>query len=183
MAFRKLAERQVYRDEALGLRIDTVETPKGQVLSRKVVEYRKSAAVVPVLSDERVLLISHYRHPIGNELWDIPGGIIEPGEDPADSAARELQEETGYAAGKLTKIFRFHPEPAFTDHEIFLYRAEDLIRRERCHEEEIRDCRAFPRDDLTEMLASGAISSSWSVIGLLIHMADAGGQSPWRRRR
>ena len=174
MAFRKLDERRIYRDEVLGLRVDTVETPEGEVLYRKVVEYRKSAAVVPVLPDGRVLLISHYRHPVGKEVWDIPGGMIEPGEDPADSAARELQEETGYTAGKLTKIFQFHPEPAFSDHEIFLYRAEELARREQCREEEICDCGVFSQDDVVDMLAAGTISSSWSVIGLLVYMADVG---------
>jgi len=50
VAFRKLDERRIYRDEVLGLRVDTVETPEGEVLYRKVVEYQKSAAVVPILS-------------------------------------------------------------------------------------------------------------------------------------
>ena len=121
LVFHKVSETRIFRDQMLGLRIDRVVTPDGETISRKVVEYRKSAAVVPVFSNGQVLLVRHYRHPIGKEIWDIPGGTIETAEDPAEAVAyatlacadaAELAPAHGLSAGGGSRMRQMLPVQA-----------------------------------------------------------------------
>src|SRR5215469_1933901 len=104
------ARRTLYQDEILTLREDEVGDGAGHVFVRKVVEYVKAAAVVPLDARGRVLLIRHYRHPIGRAVWDIPGGMIASSEQPDQAAARELAEETGYTSADISLLMKFNPE-------------------------------------------------------------------------
>ncbi len=99
----KVAERRLFRDAFLGLREDVLRTAAGGLLRRKVVEYRAAAAVAPVDERGAVLLVRHYRHPVGRALWENPrrdhrGGRAGP------PLYRELREETGYRAAELVPL-------------------------------------------------------------------------------
>jgi 8-oxo-dGTP pyrophosphatase MutT (NUDIX family) len=165
-----LATKCVYRSDALGLRVDTVAT--GDVpVPRHVVEYRPAcAAVVTEPQRTAVLLIRHYRHPIARYLWELPGGMIERGESPAQAAAREVWEETGVAVRDLRELLSFHPEPAFTDHRIMLFEATADRRPIGLppREHEIEASRWVTIADLPGMIRAGEIASSWTIIGLTI---------------
>ncbi len=69
----------------------------GQPATREVVEHRGAAAIVPLLTDNQVVLVRQYRYPIGLELLEIPAGTLEINETPYQCAMRELTEETGFA--------------------------------------------------------------------------------------
>ena len=168
-AFELRAQEVVYRDHILGLRIDTVAGEDRQTLSRRVVEYVPASAVVAVdESSRRVLLVRQYRHPIRRYLWDLPGGMIGEDETPADCAVRELREETGLAVQRLEPLGRFHPEPAFTDHRIDLFKgmvSPDTASGAR-PEPELDRSAWFEPEDARRMIGTGEISSSWTLIGL-----------------
>lgn len=171
MSFEKLSERTIFRDQFIGLREDILRTPSGQLVPRKVVEYRKAVAVVPVMADGRILVVRQYRHPIGRAIWDLPGGMIEPGEAPADTGARELYEETGYLAASYDQLLRFRPEPAFSNHEIYVLRANEARPCAEPAEEEILGQRLISRQDLPAFITREDVVSSWTVIGLLLIMS------------
>ncbi len=78
--------------------------------------------------DGRVLLVRQWRYGIGAPTLEIPGGMVEAGEDPRDAAGRELFEETGYRAGRLTYLGEVEPNPAFITNRCFTFVAEDLER-------------------------------------------------------
>lgn len=165
------ARRTLYEDDVIALREDEVGDGAGHVLRRKVVEYVKAEAVVPLCPDGRVLLIRHYRYPIGRSVWDIPGGMIEEPERPGQAAARELAEETGYGSPDIRFLMRFNPEPAFADHEISLFRADDIARlpdKPLMPDSEISRSKIFDRDEVFELINMGEITSSWTIIGLLL---------------
>lgn len=104
----------------------------------EVVEHAPAVAVV-VERDGRVLGVRQRRPAIDRETWELPAGLIDPGEEPAQAAARELAEETGLA-GTLTLVTRFWTSPGFTDEQIWLFRASDL---------EAVEAQPDPGEDLT----------------------------------
>lgn len=90
----------------------------------EVVEHAPAVAVI-VEREGRVLGVRQRRPAIDRDTWELPAGLIDPGEAPAQAAARELAEETGLG-GTLDLVTRFFTSPGFTDEEVFLYRASDL---------------------------------------------------------
>ena len=107
------ASERVFEGRIVSLRIDDVRFPDGRETRREVVEHRSAVAIVPLLPDNRVLLVRQWRHPVGEELVEIPAGLLEPGEQPIECAQRELAEETGYNAGRLEPLASFYSSPGF----------------------------------------------------------------------
>lgn len=91
---------------------------------REVVHHPGSAAVVTVTPEGNVVLIRQLREPLREALLEIPAGILDPGEDPRETARRELEEETGYRAERLERLGRVHTSPGFTDEVMHLFVAE-----------------------------------------------------------
>ncbi|HPG25479.1 MAG TPA: NUDIX hydrolase, partial [Myxococcota bacterium] len=91
-------ERRVQKGARFELVTETVDLPNGNRIELDLLPHPGAAAVVPFLDADRVLMIRQYRHATGGEILEIPAGKLDAGEDPADCAARELVEETGYRA-------------------------------------------------------------------------------------
>jgi ADP-ribose pyrophosphatase len=95
-----------------------------------ILEARDWVNVVPVLApaegEQRFLMVRQYRHGANLITTEFPAGLVERGEDPAAAAGRELAEETGYRAGRLTLIGELRPNPAFMNNRCFTFLAEDL---------------------------------------------------------
>jgi len=171
MSFRIVKRQDIYRDDVLGLRQDTVLTPTGTRITRRVFEYQPACAIVLVdPPSERVLLVRHYRHPVERYLWDLPGGMVAPGETSESSIVRELGEETGYTARHLKLMISFHPEPAFSDHRISLFLGviDPTARASGEREPELVNIRWFALKSALELIHSGQVASSWTIIGLLL---------------
>ena len=168
--YTRVATDVIFRDETLGLRRDTVSGSEGALLERKVVEFKPACAVLAISDEREMLLVRHFRYPIGRSVWELPGGMIEPGESAADAAARELCEETGYVAADLRPLLSFHPEPAFTDHRITIFAAQGATASADAppRETEIEDCAWFSLLGVNRMLSDGRIASSWTTIGALL---------------
>ena len=99
----------------------------GGTLVREFVAHPGAVAILAVDAEQRVLLIRQYRHPVRSYLWEIPAGLTDvPGEPRIDAAKRELMEETGYVAGKWTKLTDFMTTPGGNDEVITIFLAEDL---------------------------------------------------------
>lgn len=93
---------------------------------RELVVHPGAVLILPMLSPEKVVLIHNYRFAVLAELLELPAGTLEPGEQPIDCAARELEEETGYAAGHIEPLCKFYTSPGFTDERMYVFLASDL---------------------------------------------------------
>jgi 8-oxo-dGTP pyrophosphatase MutT (NUDIX family) len=126
-----LDRRTIYASGRVGLATWTVRLPDGTVIpDYHVVDYPGEAvAVVPIGDDGRVLLIDHYRVITDTRGWEVPAGGIEPGESVAEAAARELLEETGYAAGEWQPLGRYHPSNGSSNQVFHVTVARGLARR------------------------------------------------------
>ena len=99
--------------------------PTGRVTTREVVEHPGSVAIVGITGDGNVLLLRQSHHTIGRTLLGIPAGTLEPGESPEACARRELTEETGYRADRLTQLASYYTSPGYTDERMTIFHAAD----------------------------------------------------------
>ena len=84
------------------------------------------AQVVPITRQGEIVLVRQYRHGAGRVTLEIPGGLVDPGEDPAETALRECLEETGYRARKAVSLGVVNPNPALFDNRLHAYLATDV---------------------------------------------------------
>lgn len=125
---RRLEGRRVFRGRLLEVFVDRVRLPGGDVAEREVVRHPGAVAVLPLLPGEEgpeVVLVRQYRYAAGEGVWEVPAGTLEPGEEPADCARRELEEETGLRAGALEPLGRIYTSPGFTDEVVHLFVAPE----------------------------------------------------------
>lgn len=118
--------RRVQRGVMLEMVTEEVELPGGRRATLDLIRHPGASAVVPFLSDDEILLIRQYRYAAGGEIYEIPAGKLEPGESPEACALRELEEETGYRAGRLEALGDILTTPGFTDERIHLFAAYEL---------------------------------------------------------
>ena len=160
----------------IGVRRDTITTATGEA-KREIVEHFSAVAVAAV-RDNHVMMIRQYRHGVGRHLWEIPAGLLDiDGEDPADAAARELREETGYTAEHLEPLLQLRPSPGGSDELIRIYRARDVTRApdeefEPSDEEAELLVRWVPVSDVADGVLSGRLTSGTLVTAILAHLAS-----------
>lgn len=166
---KRLASKVVFEGKVLKLRHDQVMLPNGKEASREVVEHPGAVAVVPVTDDGKVLLVRQYRYPVDNVMLEIPAGKLDAGETPENCALRELEEETGYAAGTLKKLSSFYTTPGFSNEILHLYLAGDLRQTEqKLDGDEFLNVEAYSPEEIKTMLADGTINDAKSLVGLLL---------------
>jgi ADP-ribose pyrophosphatase len=149
-----------------------VAGPDGSEFDRHVVQHPGAVVVVPVDDDGCALLVRQYRVAVGRALLELPAGKRDvPGETPATTAARELEEEVGRRPGRLDLLCEFYNSPGFTDEHTTVFLATQLSHGSRAAtsaEEQEMSLERVPLADVDGMIASGEIVDAKSIIGLLL---------------
>jgi ADP-ribose pyrophosphatase len=168
MEERVLESRRLYDGRILNLRVDTVAIDDAVQATREVVEHVQAVAIVPVLDDGRIVMVRQYRLPAMRELLEVPAGSLDPGEDPEAAALRELQEETGFATRRLSRLGGIWVAPGYCTEYIHIYLAEDLheSRLDADHDERI-EVESITLDDALGRIDAGEIEDAKSICGLL----------------
>ena len=99
---------RIYEGKILNLRVDTVELPDKKYSKREIVEHPGAVAIIAITKDKKLVMVKQYRKAVEDFLWEIPAGKLEVNEEPKETAIRELREETGYEAKKLSYITEFY---------------------------------------------------------------------------
>ena len=157
----RLLEREVkFQGRFVGVSVDHVRLPGGHETRHEVLHLPSAVAVVPLLEEGGrtvVVLVEQFRTSLQGHIHEIPAGILEEGEDPAACAARELEEETGFTAARITHLTTIHPTPGTSDHRMHIYLAEGL----RAGEQRLEDAECltvvrFPLDELCRWILDPA---------------------------
>ncbi|MCC7014713.1 MAG: NUDIX hydrolase [Planctomycetes bacterium] len=117
----------VFRGRAFDVVRERVLLPSGLEQDLAIVDHPGAVGIVPITAEGRVVLVRQYRHAIGDWLVEIPAGRLEPGEQPAQAAARELEEETGFRATRWTELGGFFAAPGFCSEWMRLFAASGLV--------------------------------------------------------
>jgi len=159
----------LYRGKIFDVVLEKVTLPNGAVKDREIVRHPGAAAMVPLLEDGRVVLIKQYRHAVGEFVWEIPAGTLEPEEAPVACARRELVEETGYKAAKFEKLTEILPAPGYTDEHIHIFLATGLQAvDQRLEDDEVIELQPTVLDLALAMVTQGEIRDVKTIAGLFL---------------
>lgn len=146
----------------------------GKTIEREVVRHPGAVLIVPVLDDGRVVMIRNRRVAVGEQLWEFPAGTAEADEEPARTAAREVEEETGYRAAGVQPIGRFYTSPGFCDElmHVFIARGLEHVGQNLERHEEI-EVQAMPMEAVRTMACDGVLRDGKSIAALYLIDAAA----------
>jgi len=106
-----------------------VPTPDGRTTGVDIIRHPGAVVILPLLSDDEIIMIRNFRYTLDREVWELPAGTLDvAGEPSIDAAARELEEEAGYRANRIAPLCEMHPSPGFLDERIEAFVATDLQR-------------------------------------------------------
>jgi len=159
--------RSIYKGTVVTLNVDTVRLPNGHTIDLEVIRHPGASAVVPLKEDGTVVLISQFRHAANGFIYEIPAGKLHPKEDPLDCAARELEEEIGYKAGRFELLSSIFTAPGFADEVIHIYLATDLrLGTQNLDQDEVLEVVEMPLKEAIAKIEDGTIRDAKTIVGL-----------------
>ena len=166
---KRVSRTEIYKGKVLDVVCDTVMLPNGEEATREVCLHVGAVSIIPILPDGRVIMERQYRYAHGRLFYEIPAGKLNSAdEDPLLAAKRELREETGAIAGKMTFIGELDTSPAILSEKIYMYIAEDLTFGERMlDDDEFLEIETAHIDDLYRMVMAGQISDAKTQISVM----------------
>ena len=170
---------EVFDGALLHVRRDTVRLPDGSLATREFIVHPGAALVVPVLPDGNLVAVRQFRYPVGAVFLEFPAGKIDPPESALATARRELTEEAGYVAARITPLGRIHSVVGYSDEAIDFYIAEDLtFVGARPDVGEFVETVTMSVAAMLEALDRGEITDAKTVAALLLYARRRGKTSP-----
>ena len=172
-SWKTLENRLIYKNPWIKLHEDKVRTPSGKTMLYSWYESADVVVVVPFLDDSTLVMIKQYRYPLHKALLEFPAGHIGNGENPKDTAVRELAEETGYHFKEIEHVYTYHPSVSKTRQVVYVFKAKELTKEERVgrlrHEstEDIKVEKVKVKE-LAQMITNKKIENAGTLIAYLI---------------
>jgi ADP-ribose pyrophosphatase len=169
----QLSTERIHEGKIINVDRDRIRYPDGSEAEVDIVRHSGASAVLPFLSDPegedpQILLLRQYRYAADGYLYEIPAGRLDPGESPADCAARELKEETGCTAKQMEPLITMVTTPGFTDERIHLFMATDLTHGQAAREaDEFADVIEYRLSEALELILRGEIVDGKTALGIL----------------
>lgn len=140
--------------------------PNNSYIDLELIEHRGAALIVPFLTNDKIIMIKQFRPAINSYIYELPAGTMEKGESPVACAKREIKEEIGYQAGRLTRIGNIFPVPGYSTEKINIFRADGLkplkvaVQRDK---DEIIYPSAFTIKQIRDFFAKGKIVDAKTI--------------------
>lgn len=163
------SRRVIYQGKKIEVALDTLTLADGSTAEREVVLHRGAVALVPMVDANHVCLVRNVRYAVRETLWEVPAGTIDAGEHPDSTAARELIEETGYQAERITKLREWFVSPGVMSEVMHLYLCEELSEvGSKLELDENLEPVVLPWEEAMAMVWDGRIRDAKSILALLI---------------
>lgn len=164
----------IYNGAILNLRKDKVKLYNKHETYREVVEHEGGVAIIPVTKDNKILLVKQYRIAVDETILELPAGKLEENEEAKICAERELEEETGYRAQEIKKLFHFYTTPGYSSEKLHIFLAEGLEHYgQNLDLGEYIELVELNKEDIIPQIISGKIKDSKTIIGLLWFLNQA----------
>ncbi len=169
MPFELLKSETLMKGRAFCIRRDYLKTPDGRETKFEIIEHSGSVIIIPIDENGKMLLVRQYRHATGGDLLELPAGTLEDNEDPEVCAAREIREETGMAAGVLTKLGEFYLAPGYSTEFMVVYMATELNSNPlKADDDEFLSVESIPVAEAFEKAERGEIPDAKSLAALFL---------------
>ncbi len=148
----------------------------GKVKVRQLVKHPGAVVMLPVLPDGRIIYERQYRFAVGDYIYELPAGTLEPGEDPLETAKRELIEETGYEAERWRKLAEFYLAPGYSTEYMHLYVAEGLtfVGENRDEDEDIT-LHPMTVEEAERAIKENLFRDAKTILGTLMYLKEVKG--------
>ncbi|HHV59546.1 MAG TPA: NUDIX hydrolase [Clostridiaceae bacterium] len=164
-----ISSTRIYNGSVITVDALKVLLPNGKEAKRDLVLHPGASVIIPVTEAGEVYMVSQYRKPIEKISLEIPAGKLDPGEAPEVCARRELKEETGLEAGRITHLISVHSTPGFCNEVLHMFLATDLVEGDTCaDEDEFLNCEKYTLDELVEKILNHEITDAKTIIGILL---------------
>ncbi|MGB7873264.1 MAG: NUDIX hydrolase [Anaerolineales bacterium] len=173
MPFELIKSEVLMKGRAFAIRRDHLKTPDGHETKFEIIEHGGSVVIIPVDENGNVLLVRQYRHATGGDLLELPAGTLDDGEAPEVCAAREIREETGMAAEKLTKVGEFYLAPGYSTEFMVVYLATGLSDNPLdADDDEFLSVETIPVTEAIKMAERGDIPDAKSLAAFFLAKAS-----------
>jgi ADP-ribose pyrophosphatase len=169
LKWQKLSSRYLVKEKWATLRVDTCKLQNGAVKDDYyVLEYPDWANAIAVTADNKLILVRQYRHAADIISLEVPGGVIEPGEDPEIGIRRELLEETGYSFDNCELIATLYPNPATSTNITYTYLLRGGVKTQEQHldDHEILNVEVYTIEEVKQLLLENKIDQSLHAAAL-----------------
>ncbi len=171
MTFREetISSEMIYEGAILNLRKDKVTVKDGKTSFREIIEHNGGAALAALTDDGKLVMVKQFRKAVERDVLEVPAGKIEKGEDPLETAKRELREETGYTAVNIREIGKIYPSVGYTQERIYIYLCTGLTPGETDFDDnEALDIIEYDLEDLYRMALAGEIQDAKTLTAILL---------------
>ena len=136
-----------------------------------VVRHRASAILIPMPDPTHVVLVRQYRHSINRWIWELPAGMLNPGENAEAAARRECEEETGQVPAVVERMGAFYPTPGYCDELMIFFRLTDLTSPAEpapLDDDEILEPQVFSLDEARRAINASDVVDMKTALGLML---------------
>ncbi|WP_243290143.1 NUDIX hydrolase [Bacillus sp. FJAT-47783] len=173
---RTISKEQIFSGKIIDLFVEDVALPNGSTSKREIIKHPGAVAIIAVTDDEKIVMVRQYRKALEKAIVEIPAGKLEKGEEPMETAMRELEEETGYRSQQLKPLISFYTSPGFADELVHVFVAEGLTKmsnRQNLDEDEFVDIVEVTLEEAQKMIETKEIydaKTAYAVLYLSLKM-------------
>lgn len=168
---KRLGGKTVYDGKILKLVVDDVRLDDGSAAKREIIRHSGGAAAL-YAEDGKILLVKQFRYAYGKEMYEIPAGRLNEGEDPSFAAKRELEEETGLVCD-MSPFLTLYPSPGYTDEVTYVFLAQNSTRsRQKLDLGEFLTFEFIPAERVVKMIESGEICDAKTVAAVYKYLTE-----------
>lgn len=170
--YKRLDRILVHEGKVIDLYKDVMQLPNGNIVEWDYVHHKGAAAILPIDTDGKIIMVRQYRNGINKYSLEIPAGCLNPGEDMITCVAREVEEEIGYIAGKIEHLFDLHTTVAFCNEKIGIYYTTELTpSKQNLDEDEFVTIERYTLEEAVQRIWSGDIDDSKTMAAILGYKA------------